>query len=141
MSLLLHIIVTYIKKNIIIKLQKLYSPPRNPRAGNKSPVLFVEKPLCTGDLLPTCKYSLKGLNNLIKPPFPRFLKTKPKSLYSSVEIITPLYYSMKFQILLSAECTCNPHLDLFCTSYVEIIYMTTRYTKKKAVLWMITITA
>ena len=45
MLLLLHIIVTYIKENIIIKLQKLNSPPRNPRAGNKSPALFVKKPL------------------------------------------------------------------------------------------------
>ena len=51
MSLLLHIIVTYIKENIITKLQKLYSPPRNPRVGNKSPALFVKKPLCTGNLL------------------------------------------------------------------------------------------
>ena len=40
MSLLLHIIVTYIKENIITKLQKLYSLPRTPRAGNKSPALF-----------------------------------------------------------------------------------------------------
>ena len=55
MSLLLHIIVTYIKENIITKLQKLYSPPRNPRAGNKSPALFVKKPLCTGDLSPARK--------------------------------------------------------------------------------------
>ena len=50
MSLLLHIMVTYIKENIIIKLQKLYSPPRNRRAGNKSPALFVKKPFRTGDL-------------------------------------------------------------------------------------------
>ena len=50
MLLLLHI-MTYIKENIITRLQKLYSLPRNPRVGNKSPVLFVKKPLCTGDLL------------------------------------------------------------------------------------------
>ena len=43
MSLLLYIIVTYIKENIITKLQKLYSPPRNPSAGNKFPALFVKK--------------------------------------------------------------------------------------------------
>ena len=56
MSLLLHIIiVTYIKENIITKLQKSYSPPRNPRAGNKSPALFVKKPICTGDLSPARK--------------------------------------------------------------------------------------
>ena len=50
MSLLLHIILTYIKENIITKLQKLYSPPRNPRVGNRSPVLFMKKPLCIGNL-------------------------------------------------------------------------------------------
>ena len=55
MSLLLHIIVTYIKENIITKLQKLYSPPRNPMVGNKSAVVFVKKPLCTGNLSPACK--------------------------------------------------------------------------------------
>ena len=52
MSLLLHIIVSYIKENTITKLQKLYSQPRNHSAGNKSPTLFVKKPLCKGDLLP-----------------------------------------------------------------------------------------
>ena len=43
------------KEKIFTKLQKLHSPPRNPRAGNKSPALFVKKPLCTGDLSPTHK--------------------------------------------------------------------------------------
>ena len=62
MLLLLHRIVTYIKENMITKLQKLYSPPINPRAGDKLLVLFVEKPLCMGDLpLLHAKYSLKGL--------------------------------------------------------------------------------
>ena len=55
MLLLLHIIVTYIKENVITKLQKLNSPPRNPRVGSKSPTLFVKKPLSMGDLLPACK--------------------------------------------------------------------------------------
>ena len=55
MSLLLHIIVTYIKENIIPKLQKLCSSPRNLMAGNKPPVLFLKKSLCAGDLLPACK--------------------------------------------------------------------------------------
>ena len=45
-----HIILTYIKENIITKLQKLYSPPRNLMAGNKLPTLFLKKPLCAGDL-------------------------------------------------------------------------------------------
>ena len=55
MSLLLQIIVTYIKKNIITKLQKLYSQPRKSRAGNKSPALFVKIPLCASDLSPASK--------------------------------------------------------------------------------------
>ena len=62
MSLLLHIIVTYIKENITTKLQKLYSPPRNPRAGNKMPALFVKKNLFARAIYrPRAKYSLKGL--------------------------------------------------------------------------------
>ena len=48
MLLLLHITMTYIKENIITKLQKLYSPPRNPKAGNKLRALFVKKPLLKG---------------------------------------------------------------------------------------------
>ena len=55
MSLLLHIIVTYIKEDIITKLQKLYIPPRNPMAGNKSPALYMKTPLCMGHLLAMCK--------------------------------------------------------------------------------------
>ena len=55
MSLLLHSIVTYIKENIITKLQKLYSPPRNARAVNKSSALFVKSLLCTDYLSPACK--------------------------------------------------------------------------------------
>ena len=55
MSLLLHIIMTYIKENIITKLQNLYSLLRNPGEGNNLPVLFVKNPLCTGNLLPACK--------------------------------------------------------------------------------------
>ena len=54
MSLLLQIIMIYIKENIITKLQKLYSPPSNSRMGNKSPALFVKKP-CVGDLSPAHK--------------------------------------------------------------------------------------
>ena len=55
MSLLLQIIMIYIKENIITKLQKLYSPPSNSRMGNKSPALFVKKPCCVGDLSPAHK--------------------------------------------------------------------------------------
>ena len=52
MSVLLHIIVTYIKENVITKLQKLYNLPKNPKAGNKSPALVVKKALCMGNLSP-----------------------------------------------------------------------------------------
>ena len=62
MSLLLHIIVTYIKETIITKLQKLYSLPRNSRVGIKLPALFVKKPLCKAIYHPHAKYSLKGLS-------------------------------------------------------------------------------
>ena len=47
--------MTYIKENIITKLQNLYSLLRNPGEGNNLPVLFVKNPLCTGNLLPACK--------------------------------------------------------------------------------------
>ena len=51
MLLLLHITVTYIRENIITKLQKFYSLPRNPRTDNKLPMLSVKKPVCTGSLV------------------------------------------------------------------------------------------
>ena len=57
----LDIIVTYIKENIITKLQKLYSLPRNSRAGSKSPVLFVKSLFPWAIYRPRAKYSLKGL--------------------------------------------------------------------------------
>ena len=57
MSLLLHIIVTYIEENIITKLQKFYSPPRNPSA--------IARTICEKTswaiYRPHAKYSLKGL--------------------------------------------------------------------------------
>ena len=61
MSLLLHIIVTYIKENIIKKLQKLYSPTRNPRVANKSHMLFVKKPSFTGNLWPRSKMFIESI--------------------------------------------------------------------------------
>ena len=47
-----------LKVNIILQklqLKKLYSPIRNLTPGNKLPALVLKKPLCTGDLPPTCK--------------------------------------------------------------------------------------
>ena len=61
MLLILHI-VAYIKENVITKLEKSYSPPRNSRMGNKLPVLFVKKPLSWAIYCPHAKYSLKGLS-------------------------------------------------------------------------------
>ena len=92
MSLLVHIIVTYIEENIIIKLQKLYSPPRNPGADNKSPVLYVKKPLCTGNLSPARKIfierpetgfymtpsalnELRGVNSRLRSREPQVVRT------------------------------------------------------------------
>ena len=51
--------MTYFKESIITKLQKLYSLPRNFRAGNKLPALFLKKRSCTGDLSPTWKIFIK----------------------------------------------------------------------------------
>ena len=48
-------IMTYIKEDIITNLQTLYSLPRNLWASNKSPALFLKKPLWMGDLLPMHK--------------------------------------------------------------------------------------
>ena len=47
--------MTYIKENIITKLHKLYSLQRNFSAGNKLPMPFLKKTLCTGNLLPMQK--------------------------------------------------------------------------------------
>ena len=66
MSLLLEIIVIYIKQNITTKLQKLYSPPRNSKVGNKSPMLFVKKLSCTGNLLPVRKIFIERPENMKK---------------------------------------------------------------------------
>ena len=56
------IIVTYIKENVITKLQKLWSPPRNLWAGNKSPMLLKKKKQFAQVIYHWCtKYSLEGL--------------------------------------------------------------------------------
>ena len=52
---LLHIIVTFIKENVITKLQKLYSPARKFKTGNKLSVLLLKKSLCIDSLLPMYK--------------------------------------------------------------------------------------
>ena len=60
MLLLLHIIVAYVKENIITKLQKFYSL-RRCREDNESLTLFVKQPLCTGDLSPACEIFIERL--------------------------------------------------------------------------------
>ena len=64
------------KENIITQLQKLYSPPRNLTAGNKSPALFLKKPLCMGDLSPAYKIFIERPANLIKNAYLPFLINK-----------------------------------------------------------------
>ena len=64
------------KENIITQLQKLYSPPRNLTAGNKSPALFWKKPLCMGDLSPAYKIFIERPANLIKNAYLPFLINK-----------------------------------------------------------------
>ena len=41
-------------------LQKLCSPPRKLRVGNKRPALFLKKPLCMNNLLPACKIFIES---------------------------------------------------------------------------------
>ena len=50
--------MTYIEENMITKLQKLYSLPRNPRRGINRP-RYLRKNLCTGNLSPVCKIFIK----------------------------------------------------------------------------------
>ena len=58
------LLLYYSKENIITKLQKLYSLPRNLRAGNKSPALFLKNLLARVIYCPCTKYLLKGLLNI-----------------------------------------------------------------------------
>ena len=53
-------------ENMITKLQKLYSPPRNPRASKKSPAIFVKKPLCRSNLLPTNEIFIERTVRVLK---------------------------------------------------------------------------
>ena len=95
MLLLLHIIVTYIKENIITRLQKLYSPPRNSRVGNKLPVLFVKKPLCTGDLSPTHKIFIERPEH----PFCRsYFHENLKNIFSKVNCLAFTFWNTKIII-------------------------------------------
>ena len=67
MSLLLHVIVTYIKENIITKLQKYTA----------CPALFVKNLLCMGDLSPACKIFVERPEAPPPPPPHQILKSCP----------------------------------------------------------------
>ena len=54
----------------VTKLQKLYSLPRNLRVGNKSPLPFLEKLLCMGNLLSAHKIFIE------RPAIVHFKKTQ-----------------------------------------------------------------
>ena len=64
------------KENIITQLQKLYSSPTNLRSSNKSPALFLKKPLCMGNLSPSHKIFIERPANLIKNAYLQFLINK-----------------------------------------------------------------
>ena len=68
---------------MITKLQKLYSLPRNLRAGNKSPMLFLKRPLCTGDLSPTCKI-------FIERPEQATSYSRPQCLVDQIQVQKPI---------------------------------------------------
>ena len=81
----MHINVAYIKGNRITKLQKLYSPPRNLRVGNKSSMLFLEKRLCIGDLLP----AQKSIREIIK-----FISSKLEFMDAMFLICISTYFTL-----------------------------------------------
>ena len=68
---------------MITILQKLYSLPRNLRVGNKLPVLFLKRPLCTGDLLPTCKI-------FIERPEQATSYSRPQCLVDQIQVQKPI---------------------------------------------------
>ena len=53
--------MNHIKENILTKLQKLNSQPRNLRAGSRSTVLFLKKPFAWTIYYRHAKYSMKDL--------------------------------------------------------------------------------
>ena len=104
---LLHIIVTYIKENIITKLRKSCSPSRNLWLGNKLPTLFLKIPLCTGDLSPVCKILIERpvIYTLQVPTFFKIFSSEssgpPKfwilsKLYEMFSQRQPNYSNVKF---------------------------------------------
>ena len=65
MSLFLHITVTFIKENIITKLQKLYNLHRNPKAGKIARASCEKNLFALVNYRTSAKYSLKGLTKAL----------------------------------------------------------------------------
>ena len=65
-----------LKKNLSTRLQNLYRPPRNIRAGNKLLALFLKNPLCTSDLLPMGKILIERPANISQTPLLLILLSK-----------------------------------------------------------------
>ena len=111
MSLLLEITMIYIEENIITKLQKLYSPPRNSRVGNKLPKLFVKKLSCMGDLLPVCKiFTERPANKLYdRETFLDFILIPSviKKLFCFIKKFSKQTYQINFNLIVfPLKCGC-----------------------------------
>ena len=89
MSLLLHVIVTYIKENIITKLQKYTA----------CPALFVKNLLCMGDLSPACKIFVERPEAPPPPPPHQILKSCPPLVLVSLFFVCLCYNKRTHPVL------------------------------------------
>ena len=94
----------------ITKSQNLYSLPRNPRAGNKLPLLFVKKSLCKGNLLPARKiFTERPAYRLITDYLiNRKQQTKIDYHYSSWKVLFSEFHMGKTGPLLFSICLWDP---------------------------------
>ena len=76
--------MTYIKESIITKLQKLYSPPRNLRAANKSPMLFLKKRSCKSNLSPAHKIFIERLPHVFNSSDRTILHGESHEIFTSL---------------------------------------------------------
>ena len=101
---------------IITKWQKLYSPPRKLRAGNQLPVLFLEKLLCTRDLLPACKIFIERLGHPCRPSYIKFWDEGLQLVFTPPQVCSQFFWS-------SEHLICRIPLHLYFVKYMEV-YMT-----------------
>ena len=101
---------------IITKWQKLYSPPRKLRAGNQLPVLFLEKLLCTRDLLPACKIFIERLGHPCQPSYIKFWDEGLQLVFTPPQVCSQFFWS-------SEHLICRIPLHLYFVKYMEV-YMT-----------------